>query len=86
MSKPLLNIRLSDDGNSLFLYTGEGEHEQLEACLGLQREDLELQLIEYVNAAVLEHFQYASEMPRRLSAERDPADEEDERILRKFGG
>jgi hypothetical protein len=51
MSKPILTFALSDDGNSVFVYT---EGDELEAVLGIQREDFEFQLAEYAVHGVRE--------------------------------
>ena len=66
MAKPFLTFELSADGNSVFVYrgginpdetdfTGAGEDtRELEACIGLQREDAVYQLTEYARAAAEE--------------------------------
>ncbi len=70
MSKPILTFALSDDGNSVFVYAGPVEiddyghigHGELEACLGVQREDFEFQLEQYAVHGVREAL--LSKQPR----------------------
>lgn len=50
MSTPILTFAVSDDGNSVFVYAGK----ELEACLGIQREDFEQQVAEYAVHGVRE--------------------------------
>lgn len=54
MSKPFITFALADDGNSIFVYEGDivKDEQNLTACIGVQREDMNYQLEQYLDAAV----------------------------------
>lgn len=57
MANRIISFELAADHESVFVYTGESdEDKELQACIGLQREDITYQLGQYAEAAILKEL------------------------------